>query len=56
MTNLTRPIRTYLIQGETNGVPGPKLPYRLINACAVKLSETEIFVIGGESGITVTRT
>ena len=39
-----------VIQGQTNGVPGPKLPYKLINMCAVKLSQSEIFVIGGFGG------
>ena len=37
----------FIIQGQTNGVPGPKLPYQLGYMCAVKLSEEEIFVIGG---------
>ena len=35
----------FIIQGQTNGVPGPKLPYVLRIMCAVKLSEKEIFVI-----------
>ena len=37
----------FIIQGQTNGFPGPKLPYGLENFCGVKLSEDEIFVIGG---------
>ena len=37
----------FIIQGQTNGLHGPKLPFGLSQACAVKLSETEIFVIGG---------
>ena len=37
----------FIIQGQTNGVPGPKLPYGLEQMCSVKLSEREIFVIGG---------
>ena len=40
----------FIIEGQTNGVPGPKLPYELDSMCAVKLSEGEIFVIGGYSG------
>ena len=40
----------FIIQGQTNGVPGPKLPYALRIMCAVKLSEKEIFVIGGLGG------
>ena len=43
-------IEQFIIEGQTNGVPGPKLPYGLNNMCAVKLSEKEIFVIGGYSG------
>ena len=49
------PIKSYMdstefiIQGKTNGVPGPKLHYGLRAPCAVKLSEKEIFVIGGLS-------
>ena len=35
---------------ETVGMPGPKLPYAIKNMCAVKVSEDEIFVIGGETG------
>ena len=37
----------FIIQGQSKGVPGPKLPYTLTCACTVKLSEEEIFVIGG---------
>ena len=40
----------FIILGQTNGVPGPKLPYALRIMCAVKLSEKEIFVIGGLGG------
>merc|ERR1711974_455249 len=32
----------FIIQGQTNGVPGPKLPYDLVAMCVVKLSENEI--------------
>ena len=38
----------FIIEGQTNGVLGPKLPYKLDRMCAVKLSDQEIFVIGGE--------
>ena len=41
----------FIIQGQTNGVPGPDHPIPLYSSCAVKLSEEEIFVIGGVSGI-----
>ena len=37
----------FIIEGQTNGVPGPNLPYELYDMCVVKLSENEIFVIGG---------
>ena len=37
----------FIIQDQINGIPGPKLPYNLMGLCSVKLSETEIFVIGG---------
>ena len=37
----------FIIQDQTKGVPGPILPYELEGTCAVKLSEKEIFVIGG---------
>ena len=40
----------FIIQGQTNGVPGPKLPYGLDLMCAIKISENEIFVIGGWDG------
>ena len=36
----------FIIQGQTNGVPGPKLPHVFESICAVKISENEIFVIG----------
>ena len=39
----------FIIQGQTNEVPGAKLPYPLDAMCAVKLSEQEIFVIGGRN-------
>ena len=42
----------FIFQGQTNGVPGPLLPYGLAYMCVVKLSEQEIFVIGGLDGIT----
>ena len=37
----------FIIQDQTNGVPGPRLPYGIDSMCAVKRSEKEIFVIGG---------
>ena len=37
----------FIIQGISNGIPGPTLPYNMSKMCAVKLSEKEIFVIGG---------
>ena len=37
----------FIIQGQTNGVSGPKLPYVMKGMCAIKVSENEIFVIGG---------
>ena len=40
----------FIIQGQTNGPDLPKLPYGLRGMCAVKLSEQEIFVIGGWPG------
>ena len=40
----------FILQGQTKGVPGPKLPYQLSKMCAVKLSDEEIFVIGGWDG------
>ena len=39
----------FIIFGQNNGVSGPKLPYVLNLMCAVKLSETEIFIIGGRN-------
>ena len=41
------PTTEFIIQDQTNGVLGPRLPYGLDCMCAVKRSETEIFVIGG---------
>ena len=49
-TNVVLDSTEFIIQGQAIGVPGPKLPYGLIFMCAVKLSENEIFVIGGEDG------
>ena len=40
----------FIIQDQTKGILGPKLPYGMDQACAVKLSEEEIFVIGGWDG------
>ena len=40
----------FIIQGQTNGVPGPKLPYGMRGMCAIKISKNEIFVIGGWDG------
>ena len=42
----------FIMQGQSIGFPGPVLPYAigLANMCAVKLSEEEIFVIGGQDG------
>ena len=40
----------FIIQGQTHGVPGPKLPYKMDRMCTIKVSENEIFVIGGYSG------
>ena len=40
----------FIIQGQTNGIPGPKLPYGMSSMCAIKISENEIFVIGGFDG------
>ena len=39
----------FIIQGQSNGVPGPKLPYGMLDMCVVKLSENEIFVMGGRN-------
>ena len=39
----------FILQGQTNGVPGPELPYGLSKMCAVNLSAQEIFVIGGST-------
>merc|ERR1719492_677562 len=41
----------FIIQGQTNGVPGPKLPYGLYAMSAIKISENEIFVIGRHVGV-----
>ena len=49
-TGSTTDSTEFIIQGQTNGVPGPKLPNGLYATCAVKLSEEMIFVIGGEEG------
>ena len=40
----------FIIQGQTNGVSGPNLPYGLGGMCAIKISGNEIFVIGGWDG------
>ena len=40
----------FIIEGQTNRVLGPELPYRSKLMCAVKWSEQEIFVIGGFDG------
>ena len=45
----------FIIKGQANGIPGPKLPYGLHRMCAVKLYETEIFVIGGNDEINTNR-
>ena len=37
----------FIVQGQSKAIPGPKLPYAAFGLCAVKLSEQEIFVIGG---------
>ena len=52
LDNQSLPMSTteFITQGQTNGVSGPKLPYVLDNMCAVKLSDEEIFVIGGWDG------
>ena len=34
------------------GKPGPKLPYPVTGACAVKYSEDKVYVIGGHDGLT----
>ena len=44
----------FISQGQTNGIPGQKLPYALSSMCAVKLSQEEIFLIGGRSGSDIT--
>ena len=45
--NDTTDTTEFIIQGQSNAIPGPKLPYAAFGLCAVKLSEQEIFVIGG---------
>ena len=37
----------FIIQENSNGISGPMLPFNMSQMCAVKLSEEEIFVIGG---------
>ena len=37
----------FIVQDNSNGISGPTLPYNMSKMCAVKLSEEEIFVIGG---------
>ena len=37
----------FIIQGQTSGVPGPKLPDKHMAGCGVKYSEEAIFLIGG---------
>ena len=44
----------FISQGQTNGIPGQKLPYALSSMCAVKLSQEEIFLIGGRNGSDIT--
>ena len=53
LDNQSLPMSTteFITQGQTNGVSGPKLPFGLATMCAVKFSEEEIFVIGGDRGI-----
>ena len=36
-----------IFQGDTNRYSGPNLPYKMFGMCAIKLSDDEIFVIGG---------
>ena len=38
----------FIVDGQAVGVPGTDLPYAMGGMCAVKLSEKEIFLIGGE--------
>ena len=40
----------FIIKGQTNSISGPNLPHTLYNVCAVKRSDEEIFVIGGNDG------
>ena len=44
---ITHDTTEFIIQGQIHGVPGPKLPNYWVASCAVKLSDEEIFVIGG---------
>ena len=37
----------FIIKGQTNGIPGPKLPYTLFGHCTIKFTKNQIFVIGG---------
>ena len=37
----------FIIEGQTNGIPGPKLPSILYSPCAIKFTQNQIFVIGG---------
>ena len=39
----------FIHEGQANGVTGPTLPYAMSAACAVKLSEYAIFLIGGHN-------
>ena len=39
----------FIIKGQTNGIPGPKLPYTLWGHCTIKFTENQIFVIGGSA-------
>ena len=39
----------FIIQRNSNGISGPMLPFNMSKMCAVKLSEEEIFVIGGST-------
>ena len=50
LTGLSQNSTEFINQGQTKGIPGPKLPYEMESMCAVKLSENEIFVIGGYGG------
>ena len=39
----------FIIKGQTNGIPGPKLPYTLFGHCTIKFTKNQIFVIGGSA-------